>query len=552
MKRLNIKLCHRIQKKTVKRIALIALCTLIAILPTIMAISYVRQNKNSKKQNDFSVTLFTADGVCIAEASGNPEDADSGSLVDIFYKISSQKLSPSQIPELQKNNKFILAKISSKGISYDLKCYFFTDSSVSCYVDNTGKIYTIPSIYAEEFLASPYAEFIYDTAAIPKLRSIDNDIIIPAAVNWQYKNASNQFHAASSNATTSELRFYEMTEGIGLSFEKEPDLCSIQVYEGDRLIYDGAPSNLSTITVDYGNILNIKVHAIWNKKDNVDYYGDAYYDFQVHIRNHSVFTVSHTTISPGEFLVLSCTNISDPSKIVFSSNFPNLIPTFHKDGEYFRSIIAFPSDTVADTFTFNISYAASSQNFSIDILPSEKASMTHSLPSLPISSALTNGAKKEFNSLLRSVQSLGATSVYFRGNFLNPTDLGFSIGYRHNDQLLLKEDLSLSYITCGTEFLTPDDTEMRVSALNNGIVIRTGTCDFLGNYLVVDHGCGLRSWYAHLSSITSKTGDIVLQGETVGFTGQGGIASGNGFLLICTVYETLIDPDFILENSFVR
>lgn len=66
-----------------------------------------------------------------------------------------------------------------------------------------------------------------------------------------------------------------------------------------------------------------------------------------------------------------------------------------------------------------------------------------------------------------------------------------------------------------------------VPAANNGTVIFTGFLGIYGNAVVIDHGLGLQTIYSHLSEITSKQGDSVKKGDTIGRTGATGLAGGD-------------------------
>ena len=66
-----------------------------------------------------------------------------------------------------------------------------------------------------------------------------------------------------------------------------------------------------------------------------------------------------------------------------------------------------------------------------------------------------------------------------------------------------------------------------VQAANNGRVILAETVGIYGLALVLDHGQGLASIYAHLSSINVKPGQEVSKGEIIGTTGQTGLAGGD-------------------------
>ena len=48
-----------------------------------------------------------------------------------------------------------------------------------------------------------------------------------------------------------------------------------------------------------------------------------------------------------------------------------------------------------------------------------------------------------------------------------------------------------------------------------------------GNCVVIDHGMGLQSLYAHLSSIDAATDDRVGREDVIGLSGQTGLAGGD-------------------------
>lgn len=66
-----------------------------------------------------------------------------------------------------------------------------------------------------------------------------------------------------------------------------------------------------------------------------------------------------------------------------------------------------------------------------------------------------------------------------------------------------------------------------VPAGNDGTVVYADFLGIYGNVVVVDHGLGLQTLYAHLSSVTVKAGDPVTKGDIVGNTGTTGLAGGD-------------------------
>ena len=66
-----------------------------------------------------------------------------------------------------------------------------------------------------------------------------------------------------------------------------------------------------------------------------------------------------------------------------------------------------------------------------------------------------------------------------------------------------------------------------IRAANSGTVVRADYFGIYGNCVIIDHGMGLQSLYAHLSSIAVSPGDQVTQGQQLGLSGQTGLAGGD-------------------------
>lgn len=65
-----------------------------------------------------------------------------------------------------------------------------------------------------------------------------------------------------------------------------------------------------------------------------------------------------------------------------------------------------------------------------------------------------------------------------------------------------------------------------VLAAKAGVVITSAYSSSYGNYVVISHGPGNTTLYAHMSSRAVKEGAIVTQGQVIGITGSTGISSG--------------------------
>ncbi len=64
-------------------------------------------------------------------------------------------------------------------------------------------------------------------------------------------------------------------------------------------------------------------------------------------------------------------------------------------------------------------------------------------------------------------------------------------------------------------------------AANNGKVVHAGYLGIYGNCVIIDHGLGVQSLYAHLSSLEVQPGDQVQKGQQIGRSGMTGLAGGD-------------------------
>jgi hypothetical protein len=81
-----------------------------------------------------------------------------------------------------------------------------------------------------------------------------------------------------------------------------------------------------------------------------------------------------------------------------------------------------------------------------------------------------------------------------------------------------------------------------VRAANAGTVILAGDLGIYGNTVVVDHGMGVQSLYAHLSSIDVTPGAGVEKGQVLGRSGMTGLAGGDHLHFTMLVQGHAVNP----------
>lgn len=86
-----------------------------------------------------------------------------------------------------------------------------------------------------------------------------------------------------------------------------------------------------------------------------------------------------------------------------------------------------------------------------------------------------------------------------------------------------------------------------IHAANRGRVVLAKNLFFTGNTVIVDHGLGIYSLYAHLSRIDVKVGEILNNGQQLGLSGATGRVTGPHLHWGMMVQGARVDP-FTLVN----
>ncbi len=534
---LKAKLGH-IRRRTV---ILAVVATLLFLLPTALAIGWALDEDTPTQKTVFSVTVFDQNHKQIALETASEDPTNGTNMADVLYRVITEGKQIDRAPFLPEDGTPIYISVAHNGTTAEYTCYFSVSGEDSYYINSSNQIFLIAGSAAMDFLALPQAETLYRVAEPPALFTNTEDVIVPTTAEWFYKLRNDTFQQAKNCETTEEVRSYEFVGALELRFADEPDFCLIRAVDSNtgRLVYEGSYQELARITVTPGTALNIHLRAEWKEQQTAVCHGALSYDFAAVLRERSSFSLNRDTLAPGEFLILTCTNIRTLDKLVFMCE-DNLTRYNHTDGNTLFCVIPYPTDAKTDTLDFTVTYGASTKRFTVALLnaPTESTFEIAS-PNSTILAAVTASAQSSADRLLQTVFTPTSQTIYFQGNILSFEERGFTRGYRFDDRIMISGNAD-AIEAKGTEYLAASGTA--VPALCAGEVVATGYCDTLGNYAVLNHGLGIQTWYAHLSDLDVRTGDIVAVGESVGKSGVGGVYSGSGVLLLCTVGGHLCDP----------
>lgn len=130
------------------------------------------------------------------------------------------------------------------------------------------------------------------------------------------------------------------------------------------------------------------------------------------------------------------------------------------------------------------------------------------------------------------------TSLTGTGNFTWPVPGYTSVSSEYG--MRLHPTLRVNKLHTGTDVAAPSGTP--IVAMDSGTVIKSVKIGSYGNYIVIDHGNGITTLYAHMSSRLVSEGESVKKGQQIGKVGCTGYATGNHLHFEVRVNGSLQNP----------
>jgi len=154
----------------------------------------------------------------------------------------------------------------------------------------------------------------------------------------------------------------------------------------------------------------------------------------------------------------------------------------------------------------------------------------------------------ELNSLESQITLLTSINIgedYVGGEFIWPAP-GYST-ITSNFGMRFHPILKINRLHTGTDIGMP--TGSYIVASNDGVVIKSVYTSSYGNMVMLDHGGGITTLYAHGSEIIAQTGDTVEKGDLIMKAGSTGWSTGPHLHFEVRINGTPMDPMEFLSKQ---
>lgn len=520
-----------------KKILMLVLFCIVMILPAVAAIiAYTSaQNNPVTKKSVTEISVLSPDGTVYLFSRNSETVSDSGEEAskttgfDCFFNMNSSGKAVSSLPASESEYQCFTVTYSSYNIKSEYKYYITQDPNNSYYLDSFGNYYKISPDSVQSFLSTEYAMCVFPSAAQPTLSVGDVSSVIPQSMEWKFLGYNNEFYDGTVSVAT-EIPTCNVSGGLELSFDVEPDYLFVEMKERDgTTVFEDFYEKMDPSLFSDNTVYDVTVTAKWYEADGRINFGEGVYKFKANVLSPAVFYLSTSQIQYGDFVIISAKNIVDKSLIGFASD-PDIYftPVFFEYGGYYHAIVPVSLSCIekndkADRYSFTLSYGGVYQELDLDVSVRKISKGYPSISLSKINECYNSTTISDFNSVMSVPFANQCDELYWmKDNMLiTPTERNVKMGFGF-DVILSEADII--YTHEGVDFkVKTNDT---VSACLPGKVIFVGETKLSGKTVVIDHGGGLKSLYANMSSQGVKEGDVVDKGQIIGIVGNTGFCSG--------------------------
>lgn len=249
-----------------------------------------------------------------------------------------------------------------------------------------------------------------------------------------------------------------------------------------------------------------------------------------------VLVFSAGAVEQGSFLLVRGENLAENATLTdFSGKEQSF---FSVDGEKFLFLPAKPSTKAGDC-TLTLKSDDFSMDYAISVTSRAFENQYLEVSGDTLSATLENQkANEEFNTVAAPLKYTFTPTPFWDGDFILP----LTVEYKETTHY----GTFRTFSNGSTEWHNAIDMAAKggspVYATAAGQVLFADFLQLTGNTVILDHGCGIISWYYHMKSLSVETGATVSAGDQIGKVGTTGLSTGNHLHFGISVNGALVDP----------
>lgn len=381
-----------------------------------------------------------------------------------------------------------------------------------------------------------------------------DEVLVRISQNNQPRDLVRKRALAGSKAQ--DITFDINPKELGLREGK----AELQILAFDQSLWSNGSKVLKSLTVDF---LKPRIEVITPQQNGVVGGSELVYYKVIGKRPDSQGVFSDGVLYPGfpaKYWDESFKHYED----LYLAFFP--IPQDFNESKDSMSLLA--RDSIGNAATASFNYRTRSRrwgSFSMNLAPARAEEIKSSLAAHPSNEAIKARLSGDLVTDLRSLIKASARhdeSVLsdplsrtegrklWDGPFMRPVSVYPSNSAGDLRTITVEGQEILKGPAVGARFQV--STRQKVTAANSGRVSFIDTLPLNGVTVIIDHGFGLATVYAHLSDTNVKPGDEITRGQQIGMTGSTGLAQSEEVYFETRLHGVPVSPNEWWDDTWVN
>ncbi len=403
-----------------------------------------------------------------------------------------------------------------------------------------GRLRLFTSEDAAALVVRAEMEYLYDGHRLPSLAVCSGDNryeVLPDTFVWSYKKADSLFYQDQVTETASTLVTCNLFSDFenSLSFSVQPSSYSLTVYrylDGEDS-YEIPVTSLAGLQFTQDTLVSVEINAKWSQASNAEQFGEAtyrflaLYDVPAEVELLGAGEDGSKTVQAGSILLLRALYTNENEDLSVRADFQTDNTRFYYDAVTQSSYAVLPvsRETAAGAYEVIVTSGETVKTFAVTVT----AGNTDGFLSLTVgdeeyAAQLSKEKREALEETLRQLRAASDGTPRLNADLVFGDPVSGEVALTYGSTVSFGntsvEGDSGVCILEGTVYTASEGAE--VQAVQSGICVFAGDLGAGGYTVVIDHGCGVFSYYYHLKELRVSVGEEISRSSAVGIIGDSG------------------------------
>ena len=415
------------------------------------------------------------------------------------------------------------------------------------FLDGSDNAYKAEPLLCRTFMNTAYAVSLYDTSAPVLTVGASKTVIMPSEITWNYSTLDGNYTSVDVPSSQTVKKIDDISRHtLNISFSREPSSVIITYNEGDSSV-SRLLSDFTGLETDEPGYFRIKLEVKWNESEKERSYGSATYCFDAYVRAKASYAFTAFSVDQGGVIGINAFNAKASDIIVKCEPALKTMPKFYDNGDSVVAFIPTSYETEPGEYTLTLVCDGSTSIYTFTVGETQFNTKTYSNSASEIARYFSDENKADTQSMFKTVfASQSASGVLCKGEELAfPTRREtYKTGYGLTMTIKATEEVTRHN---GIDYHVSRGSEVYASL--SGQVVYVGKTVINGGVIVIDHGNGVRTWYARVGDIRVSVGQVVTRGDIIAYSDDSGFGDEERVHFSVTFEDSFVSPLWMIEHG---